>query len=79
MRPTNSTNYLSANSIEDKQQSQSGILPERFAIILCGLLIGVVAIPILVVIQALSGLFWGTTTVLRLLKGKGLFNEGDEL
>jgi len=76
MRPTN---YLSENSIDDKQQSHLGILPERFAIVVCGLLIGVVAIPILVVIQALSALFWGTTTVFRLLNGRGLLDERDEL
>lgn len=76
MRPRH---YLLEVSIDDKQQSQSGILPERFAIVVCGLLIAVAAIPILVVIQALSALFWGTTTVFRLLNGKGLLDEGDEI
>ena len=76
MRPRH---YLSENSINGKQQSQSGILPERFAIVVCGLLIGVIAIPVLVVIQILSALFWGTTTVFRLLNGKGLLDEGYEI
>jgi hypothetical protein len=75
MRPTN---YLSKNSIDDQRQSQPGILPERFAIVVCGLLIGVIAIPVLVVIQALSTLFWGTAMVLRLLNGKAIFDEEDE-
>jgi len=76
MRPRH---YLSENSIDGKQQSQSGILPERFAIVVCGLLIGVIAIPVLIVIQVLSALFWGTTTVFRLLNGKGSLDEGDEI
>lgn len=76
MRPRH---YLLEVSIDDKQQSQSGILPERFAIVVCGLPIAVAAIPILVVIQALSALVWGTITVFRLLNGKGLLDEGDQL
>jgi hypothetical protein len=74
MRPTK---YLQENSIDSAHKPQSAILPERFAIVFCGLLVAVVAIPLLVVIQVLSALFWGTTTVFRLLKGEGLFDEED--
>lgn len=61
-----------------KAQPQSGILPERAAIILCGLGVAVFAIPALVVIQALSGLFWGGVTVYKLLNGSG-FDGTDEV
>lgn len=51
------------------------LLSEKFAIVVCGLLVGVFAIPLLVVIQTLSAIVWGTTTVFRLLEGEGLFDE----
>lgn len=54
-----------------KGQQQSGIISERSAIVLCGLGVAVFAIPILVVIQALSGLFWGGVTVYKLLNNSG--------
>jgi glucose uptake protein GlcU len=73
------TQYITANSLNRTQKRHSAILPEKFAIVLCGLLVSVFAIPLLVVIQALSALFWGIATVFHLLSGKGLFNEEDEL
>lgn len=54
-----------------KAQPTSGLLSERAAIVICGLGVAVFAIPILVVIQALSGLFWGGVTVYKLLNGSG--------
>jgi ligand-binding sensor protein len=54
-----------------KAQPTSGLLSERAAIVICGLGVAVFAIPILVVIQALSGLFWGGVTVYNLLNGSG--------
>lgn len=59
-------------------QPQSGILSERAAIVLCSLSVAVFAIPILVVIQILSGLYWGGVTVYQVLNGSG-FDGTDEL
>ena len=73
------TPHFSQRSLPSRQNHQSGILPERLAIILCGLLIAVLALPILVMIHVISALFWGTTTVLQLLRGKELCNEENEL
>ncbi|NEQ23661.1 MAG: hypothetical protein F6K28_31855 [Microcoleus sp. SIO2G3] len=57
---------------------QSGILSERAAIALCSLGVAVFAIPILVVIQICSGLFWGGMTVYQMLNGSG-FNSIDDI
>lgn len=65
--------------LDSAQKHQSTILPEKFAIVFCSLIIAVFAISVLVVIHIVSALFWGTVTVLPLLSGKGLFNEKDEL
>lgn len=65
--------------LDSAQKHQSSILPEKFAIILCSLIVAVFAIPVLVIIHIVSALFWGIVTVLQLLNGKGLFNEEDEL
>ncbi len=54
------------------EQPHSGILSERFAIVFCGLGVAVFAIPILVVIQVLSGLYWGGVSVYQLLNGSEL-------
>lgn len=70
---------LNETSTKNEQDLQFGILPEKFAIVTCSLLVGVVAVPLLVVIQVLSALFWGTTAVFQLLNGKGLFDGEDEL
>lgn len=56
----------------------SGIISEKSAIALCSLGVAVFTIPILVVIQACSGLFWGGVTVYQLLKGVS-FNNLDEI
>jgi hypothetical protein len=50
-------------------QPHSGILSERFAIVFCGLGVALFAIPILVVIQVLSGLYRGGVSVYQLLSG----------
>lgn len=52
--------------------NHSGILSERFAIVFCGLSVAVFALPILVVIQVLSGLYWGGVSVYQLLHGSEL-------
>lgn len=65
--------------LSSQQKHQSGILPEKLAIILCGLLIAVFALPILVMIHVISALFWGIITVAQLLRGKELCNEENEL
>ncbi|MEW6493529.1 MAG: hypothetical protein AB1589_13635 [Cyanobacteriota bacterium] len=65
--------------LDSAQKHQSSILPEKFAIVLCSLIVAVFAIPVLVVIHIVSALFWGIVTVFQLLSGKGLFNEEDEL
>ena len=54
------------------EQHHSGILSERFAILLCGLGVAVFALPILVVIQVLSGLYWGSVSIYQLLSGSEL-------
>jgi hypothetical protein len=53
------------------EQSQTGLISEKSAIVICGLGVAVFALPILVVIQAISGLFWGSVAVYKLLNGSG--------
>lgn len=53
------------------EPSQTGLISEKSAIIICGLGVAVFALPILVVIQAISGLFWGGVTVYQLLDASG--------
>lgn len=53
------------------EQSQTGLISEKSAILICGLGVAVFALPILVVIQAISGLFWGSVAVYQLLNGSG--------
>jgi hypothetical protein len=59
------------------EQPHSGILSEKSAIALCGLGVAVFAIPILVVIQIVSGLYWGGVSVYQLVSGSGLDKIGD--
>jgi hypothetical protein len=54
------------------QQPYAGILSERAAIILCGLGVALFALPILVAMQGLSGLYWGGVSVYQLLSGSDL-------
>lgn len=54
------------------EQSYSGILSEKSAIWLCGLGIAIFAVPILVVIHIISGLYWGGVSVYQLLSGAGI-------
>lgn len=51
---------------------RSGILSERAAIVICGLIVAAIAIPALVVIQVLSGAYKGGTIVYQLLNGTEL-------
>ncbi|HEY9611988.1 hypothetical protein [Allocoleopsis sp.] len=51
------------------EQPYPGLLSEKSAIVLCGLGVAMFAIPILVVIQVLSGLYWGGVSVYQLLSG----------
>jgi hypothetical protein len=67
--------YLKAISSQSTEKSQPAIVSEKFAIATCGLVIAIVAIPLLVIIQALVALVWGPTTVFQLLNGGGLFDE----
>jgi len=59
------------------KQPYAGILSERSAIIICGLGVALFAIPILVVIQGLSGLYWGAVSVYQLLSGSELGGMDD--
>ena len=59
------------------EQPRSGILSEKSAIALCGLGVAVFALPILVVIQVVSGLYWGGVSVYQLVSGSGLDKIGD--
>ena len=51
------------------EPAYSGILSEKSAILLCGLGVAVFAIPVLVIIHILSGLYRGVTSVYQLLGG----------
>lgn len=53
-------------------QSYSGILSEKAAIIICGLGIAIFAVPILVVIHIISGVYWGGVSIYQLLSGAGI-------
>jgi len=59
-------------------QPQCGILSERAAIVICTLSVAIFAIPILVVIQVVSGLYQGGSTVYQLLNDSSL-DMTDEL
>lgn len=61
-----------------REQSQIGLISEKSAIVICGLGVAVFALPILVVIQAMSGLFWGGVSIYKLLNGSG-FASRDEV
>ena len=54
------------------EQPYAGILSEKSAIILCGLGVAMFAIPILVIIQVVSGLYWGGTSIYQLLSGSAV-------
>ena len=71
-------NVSATHKVISDVKPQSGILSEQAAIALCSLGVAVFAIPILVVIQICSGLFWGGMTVYQLLNGSG-FNNLDEV
>lgn len=72
-------NCLELISMPNQKLPKMFILSERFAIVSCGLLIAIFAIPLLVFIQSIVAIFWGITTVFYLLNGKLLFNDDDEL
>lgn len=75
----NATQKLTVILIESEQKQKSEIISEKFAIVACGLLIALFAIPVLVIIQVIAAIFWGTVWVFKLLNGEGLFNYEDEL
>jgi hypothetical protein len=52
-------------------------MPEKYAIVICCLVIAVITIPILVVMQTLSTLFWSGVMVVALMRGKGLLDDED--
>lgn len=49
------------------EQPQAGLISEKSAIIICGLGVAIFALPILVIMQATSSLFWGGATIYKLL------------
>jgi hypothetical protein len=65
--------------IKNQRKLQPVISAEKIAIVSCGLLIGLFAIPLLVVIQVVAAIFGGMFIVFQLLFGQGLFNEDDQL
>jgi hypothetical protein len=77
--PRLNNNDFTGSSSKQEPTTPRGIVPERLAIFVCGGLIGAIAIPIFVIIQALTAVVWGTAIVFRLLNGKILVNEEDEL
>ncbi|HEY9668042.1 MAG TPA: hypothetical protein V6C91_14620 [Coleofasciculaceae cyanobacterium] len=72
-------NCLELISMQNQKSPKMFILSERFAIVICGLLIAFLAIPLLVLIQSIVALFWGIVIVFQLLNGKVLLNADDEL
>jgi hypothetical protein len=71
--------YLIVSSSRRKAKQTPAIVSEKFAIVTCSLLIAVFAIFVMIVMQAISAVIWGTLTIWQLLNGKGLFHDGDEL
>lgn len=72
-------NCLELISIQNQKSPKMFILSERFAIVSCGLIIAIFAIPLLIFIQSIAAIFWGIITVFYLLNGKLLFSDDDEL
>lgn len=72
----NNTSTIQQNQFN--KQAKKGLVSERAAIVICGLGVAIFAVPILVVIQVMSGLFWGGATVYKLLNGSG-FEAMDEV
>lgn len=72
-------NCLELISIQNQKSPKMFILSERFAIVSCGLIIAIFAIPLLIFIQIIVAIFWGIITVFHLLNGKLLFSDDDEL
>lgn len=60
------------------EPSQTGLISEKSAIIICGLGVAVFTLPILVLMQAISGLAWGGVAVYQLLNGSA-FQSMDEV
>ena len=71
--------YLIVSASKKKTKSTSALVSEDVAIVTCGLLMAVFAILMLIFMQAISAVIWGTLTIWQLLNGKGLFKNGDEL
>jgi hypothetical protein len=71
--------YLIVSSRRRPAKQTSAIVSEELAIVTCSLLIAVCAILMLIVMQVVSAMTWGTVTSGQLLNGKGLFQGGDEL
>lgn len=63
----NNTSTIGKNNSEE--QPQLGLISEKSAIIICGLGVAVFALPVLVIMQAISSLFLGTATIYKLLSG----------
>lgn len=61
-----------------ESQPQKGLISEKSAIIVCGLGVAVFALPILVIMQGISSLFWGTATIYKLLSGSN-FDSLEEI
>ncbi len=68
-----------STSVPSLNNITSFLVSEKFAIVTCGLLIAVFALPMLIVMQMISAVTGGTVTIWQLLNGKGLFKNGDEL
>jgi hypothetical protein len=74
----NASDKFAASRGSVKKQ-KSAISSEKLAIVTCGLLIAVFAIPVLVIIQAVAAIFWGTIEVCKLLRGEGLYDDKEGL
>lgn len=71
--------YLIVSARRSKAKQTSVILSEEVAIITCCLLMAIFAILMLIVMQTISAVTWGTVTIGQLLHDKGLFQDVDEL
>ena len=52
-------------------------MPEKYAIVICCLIVAAITIPILVVMQTLSTLFRSGVMVVAMTRGEGLLDDED--
>ena len=71
--------YLIVKSSRRQPEKISTLVSEEVAIVTCSLLIAVFAMLMMIIMQTIYAVTWGTVTIWQLLNGEGLFTDGDEL